>query len=145
MNSTVAADNGVMVYFGRDATAGAFYDQVALINVAFSASGQGVDTTLPPIIGTGLWNTTIAPLGLSVAAPSYVGWKAAGCSGLNLASLTTAAGTSATIADQATEYDTRAHILNRVVSVDATGAATGYADAASIWDTSALATAFGAP
>jgi hypothetical protein len=61
-----------------------------------------------------------------------------------LESLTTAAGTSATIADQATEYDSRDHILNRVVTVTA-GTPSGYQAAATNWDVSALATEWGAP
>jgi hypothetical protein len=133
LNSTVSVDANVTAYFGRDAGTGAFYDQVALLNVTFGGAGT---------IGTGLWNTTTAPLSLGDA--SYVGWKSVNCSGLN-ASQTTATGTSATIAEQATEYDTRDHILNRVVTVTA-GAPTGYqATAASAWDVSSLATAWGAP
>ncbi len=134
LNSSVSVDANVTAYFGRDAGTGAFYDQVALLNVTFSGAGT---------IGTGLWNTTTAALSLGDA--SYVGWKSVGCSGLNIASLTTAAGTSATIAEQATEYDTRDHILNRVVTVTA-GAPAGYqATAATTWDVTSLATAWGAP
>jgi pectin methylesterase-like acyl-CoA thioesterase len=134
LNSRVNVDANVTAYFGRDAGTGAYYDQAALVNVTFSGAGT---------IGAGLWNTGTAPLGLGDA--SYVGWKSAGCSGLNLDTLTTATGTSATIADQATEYDTRDHILNRVVTVTA-GAPSGYqATAATPWDLTALATAWGAP
>ena len=133
LNSTVSVDANVTAYFGRDAGTGAYYDQVALLNVTFSGAGT---------IATGLWNTTTAPLSLGDA--SYVGWKSFGCSGLNIASLTTATGTSATIAEQATEYDTRDHILNRVVTVTA-GVPTGYQATAAAWDVSSLATAWGAP
>ena len=133
LNSTVSVDANVTAYFGRDAGAGAFYDQAALINVVFSGAGM---------IGAGIWNVTTAPL--SLGDSSYVGWKSAGCSGLNLASLTTDPKTSATIASQATEYDTRDHILNRVVTVTA-GAPSGYAAVASAWDLSVLASAWGAP
>jgi hypothetical protein len=133
LNSTVSVDANVTAYFGRDAGTGAFYDQAALINVVFSGAGM---------IGAGIWNVTTAPL--SLGDSSYVGWKSAGCSGLNLASLTTDPKTSATIASQATEYDTRDHILNRVVSVTA-GVPGGFQAAATTWDVSALATAWGAP
>ena len=133
LNSSVNVDANVTAYFGRDAGTGAFYDQVALVNVAFSGAGT---------IGTGLWNTATAPL--SLGDSSYVGWKSAGCSGLNIASLTTATGTSATIASQSTEYDTRDHILNRVVTVTS-GAPSGYQSAATAWDLTSLATAWGAP
>ncbi len=133
LNSAVSVDANVTATFGRDAGTGAWYDQVALINIAFSGAGT---------IGAGLWNTTTAPLSLGDA--SYVGWKSAGCTGLNLASLTTATGTSATIANQSTEYDTRDHILNRVVTVTS-GSPSGYEAVPTAWDVSSLASAWGAP
>jgi hypothetical protein len=133
LNSTVSVDANVTAYFGRDAGAGAFYDQAALINVVFSGAGM---------LGAGIWNVTTAPLALGDS--SYVGWKSAGCSGLNLASLITDSETSATIAGQATEYDSRDHILNRVVTVTA-GVPSGFQAAATTWDVSALTTAWGAP
>ena len=132
-NSTVSVDANVTATFGRDAGTGSFYDQAALVNVAFTGSGA---------IGTGLWNVGTAPL--SVGDSSYVGWKSAGVTGLNISSLTTAAGTSALIANQATEYDTRDYILNRVVAVSG-GTVTGYQAAATAWDVTALATAWSAP
>ena len=133
LNSTVSVDANVTATFGRDAGTGAWYDQAALINVVFSGAGM---------IGSGIWNVGTAPLSLGDA--SFVGWKSAGCSGLNLASLTTAAMTSATIASQATEYDSRDHILNRVVTVTA-GVPSGYQAATTTWDVSSLATAWAAP
>lgn len=133
LNSTVAVDANVTAMFGRDAGGTGFYDQVALINVMFTGAGT---------IGAGLWTTTTAPV--SLGDSSYVGWKSAGCTGLNLATLTTATGTSATIASQATEYATRAQILNDVVTVTA-GVPSGFQAAATPWDVSALATAWGAP
>jgi hypothetical protein len=133
LNSTVSVDANVTAYFGRDAGTGAYYDQAALINVVFSGAG---------LLGAGIWNVTTAPL--SLGDSSYVGWKSAGCSGLNLASLTTDPKTSATIASQATEYDTRDHILNRVVTVTA-GVPSGFQAAATSWDVSGLATAWAAP
>jgi len=133
MNSSVSVDAGVTAYFGRDAGAGTYYDQAALINVTFTGAGT---------IGGGIWNVGTAPTILGDS--SYVGWKAAGCTGLNLATAVTAANTSATIASQATEYDTRDHILNRVVTVTA-GAPSGFQAVATPWDTSSLAAAWGAP
>ena len=133
LNSAVTVDANVTATFGRDAGTGAWYDQVALVNVAFSGAGT---------IGTGLWNMTTPPL--SIGDASYVGWKSVGCTGLDLASLTTAPGTSATIANQSTEYDTRDHILNRVVTITS-GAPSGYEAAATAWDVSSLASAWGAP
>lgn len=136
LNSTVSVDANVTAFFGRDAGVGTFYDQVALINVAFTGAGT---------IGAGIWNVATAPLILG--DPSFVGWKAAGCTGLNLATAVTAANTSATIASQSTEYDSRDHILNRVVAVtagDGGSVPTGFQAAATTWDVSALATAWGA-
>jgi pectate lyase len=133
LNSTVSVDANVTATFGRDAGTGAFYDQAAVINVVFSGAGM---------LGAGIWNIGTAPL--SLGDSSYVGWKSAGCSGLNLAALTTDPKTSATIASQATEYDTRDHILNRVVTVTA-GVPSGYTAAATSWDVSSLATAWAAP
>jgi hypothetical protein len=133
LNSTVNVDANVTAFFGRDAGTGAFYDQAALINVTFTGTGT---------IGAGIWNVTTPPL--SLGDSSYVGWKSAACTGLNLATAVTAPSTSATIASQATEYDTRDHILNRVVAVTA-GAPSGYQAAATTWDVSALATAWMAP
>ncbi|MET0793414.1 MAG: pectinesterase family protein, partial [Polyangiaceae bacterium] len=133
LDSTVSVDANVTAFFGRDAGPGAFYDQAALVNVTFTGAGM---------IGAGVWNVATAPL--SLADSSYVGWKSAGISGLNFATLVTDPKTSATIAAQATEYDTRDHILNRVVTVTA-GVPSGFQAAATAWDVSALASAFGAP
>ena len=133
LDSKVTVDADITATFGRNAGAGAYYDQAALINVAFEGEGT---------IGTGLWNTNTAPTSMGDA--SYVGWKSSGCTGLHLASLTTASGTSGAIADQANEYDTRDHILNRVVTITA-GVPSGYEAAATLWDVSSLADAWGAP
>jgi len=136
LNSTVAVDPNVTVSFGRDAGTGAFYDQVALINVMFSSTGNGA-------LAAGLWNITTPPL--SLGDSSFVGWKAAECTGLMAETITPAAGTSSTINSQASEYDTRDHILNRVVTVT-TGVPSGYQPATTTtnWDLVGLATAFGA-
>ncbi len=133
LGGTVSVDTGAVVFFGRDAGTGPWYDQAALINVMFTGAGT---------IGAGIWNVGTLPL--AIGTSGSVGWKSAGCSGLNLAALTTDTHTSATIDSQTTEYDTRDHILNRVVTV-ASGAATGFQAAATTWDTTALATTFGAP
>lgn len=133
LNSSVAVDANVTAFFGRDAGGSGFYDQAALVNVMFTGAGT---------IGAGLWTTTTAPLALGDS--SFVGWKSAGCTGLNLATDTTAAMTSAVIASQSTEYANRGEILNDVVVVTS-GVASGYTAAATAWDVSALATAWGAP
>src|SRR5262249_49285437 len=95
LNSTVSGGANVTAPFGRDRGGSGFYDQAALVNVTFTGAGT---------IGAGLWTTTTSPL--SLGDSSYVGWKSAGCTGLNLATNTTAAMTSAVIAGQATEYAT---------------------------------------
>jgi uncharacterized protein YjdB len=133
LNSTVSVDANVTAYFGRDAGTGAFYDQAALINVTFTGAGT---------IGAGIWNVTTPPL--SLGDSSFVGWKSAGVSGLDLATTLTSADASATIASQATEYDTRDDILNRVVTVTA-NVPSGFQAAATTWDVSSLASAWGAP
>ena len=92
-------------------------------------------------IGTGLWN--IVPVPTSLGDSSYVGWKSDTCTGLNLP-LATATGTSSTINSEAAEYDTRDHILNRVVTVTA-GVPAGFQAAATAWNVAPLATAWGAP
>ncbi len=133
LNSTVSVDAMVTAFFGRDAGVGAFYDQAALLNVTFSGAGM---------VGAGLWNVGTPPL--SLADSSYVGWKSAGVTGLNVAALTTDPKTSPTIASQASEYDTRDHILNRVVTVTA-GVPTAFQAAPTTWNVAPLATAWGAP
>jgi hypothetical protein len=134
LNSTVSVDSGILCSYGRDAGTGSFFDQVALVNNTFTGSG-----TLAP----GLWVTSTAPL--SLGDSTYVGWKASGNSGLGAETATTATGTAATINSLASEYDTRDHILNRVVTVTGGTTPVGYQAAATIWDLSALAAAFGAP
>jgi len=86
----------------------------------------------------------VTTLPLSLGDSSSVGWKSVGVSGLNLSGLSTDSHTSGTIASQGSEYDTRDHVLNRVVTVTA-GAPTGYQAAATNWDVSTLASAWGAP
>src|SRR5581483_4736551 len=123
LGGTVNVDPNVTAYFARDAGGTGFYDQVALINVVFSSLGNGV-------LGAGLWNPGTPPLSLD---PGFVGWKAAGCTGLGADTITPLGGTSATINSQLTEYDTRDHILNRIVTVTA-GAAVGYQDVTTPWN-----------
>jgi hypothetical protein len=133
-NSTVSVDSGISAAYGRDAGQGSFYDQVALVNNTFTGAGT---------LATGLWVTTTAPLKLGDA--SYVGWKAAGNTGLGADTASNATGTSSSITSQASEYDTRDHILNRVVTVSGGTTPTGFQAAATAWDVSSLAAAWGAP
>ena len=133
LHSTVSVDSGILCAFGRDAGTGNFFDQVAVVGNTFTGGGT---------LAAGLWVTSTAPL--SLGDSSYVGWKATGNTGLGSDTAATATGTSATINSVASEYDTRDHIFNRVITVTGT-TPVGYQAAATIWDTSALAAAWGAP
>jgi hypothetical protein len=133
LNSTVNVDSGIICSYGRDAGTGSLFDQVALVNNSFAGSGT---------LASGLWVTTTAPL--SLGDSTFVGWKASGNTGLGAETATTAAGTASSINSVGTEYDTRDHILNRVVTVTA-GVPSGFQAASTIWHTSSLAAAFGAP
>jgi adhesin/invasin len=135
LNSRVSVDAGLAAVFGRNASGSGFYDQVAIVGSTFSGPGQ---------LGSGLW--TMAPSPLAIGDSTYVGWKAADNKGL-AAGLSGASGTASTIADQANQYDTRDHILNRVISVS--GTTLTYVDlpvgGKEAWNVSSLATAWGAP
>jgi len=132
VNSTVSVDASATITYARNAGGSGFYDQVTLINNTFSGSGT---------IGTGLWVVTTTPLSLGDA--TYVGWKAAGNTGLSADSITTATGTASTINSQSTHWATRDEILNEVVTVTS-GTPSGYQTASSTWDTSTLASTWGA-
>jgi hypothetical protein len=137
LNSTVTVDDGMTAYFGRDAGAGAFYDQVALVNVACQADAGKSATG---VLGAGLWSPDAY---LYYAGyPNFVGWKTYNVTGLTAASDTPRA--NAAVLDGTTytdEFSTRNLILNRVVSFD--GSAFSYAAAGTTWDLSALQTQFG--
>jgi hypothetical protein len=133
LNSTVSVDSGMVASYGRDAGTGAFYDQVALINNVFSGAGT---------LTTGLWDTRTQPIIL--VDPTFVGWKASGNTGLSADTIQTATNTASSINSQSTEYDNRDHILNRVVTITA-GAPSGFQTVANPWDTSGLASQWGAP
>jgi hypothetical protein len=132
-DSTVAVDAGISAAYGRDPGGTGFYDQVALVNNTFTGSGK---------LASGLWVTTTAPSRLGDS--TYVGWKAWRNTGLGAESAATASGTAASIASVGSEYDTRDHILNRVITISG-GAPSGFAAASTTWDTTSLAAAWGAP
>jgi hypothetical protein len=134
VNSTVSVDAGIKAAYGRDATAGNFYDQVTVLNNTFTGGGALLDP--------GLWVTSTVPLRLGDS--TYVGWKQFGNTGLNAETIVPDPLTASTIASGGTEYDTRDHILNRVVTVSG-GVPTGYTGATTTWDVSSLANAWGAP
>jgi len=134
LDSTVSVDSGIKAAYGRDAGTGSFYDQVTLLNNTFSGAGSLLDP--------GLWVTSTAPLHLGDS--TYVGWKAFGNTGLGAETITPDPLSASTIASGGVEYDTRDHILNRVISVSG-GVPTGYTGAATTWDVSSLANGWGAP
>jgi protocatechuate 3,4-dioxygenase beta subunit len=137
LDSTVSVDAGISAAFGRNAGGSGFYDQVALVGNNFTGGGA---------VTAGLWipagSSGYAPISLGDA--SSVGWKAQNNTGLSVETNTPLAVASGTVAVLASEYDTRAHILNRVVTVSG-GVPSGFADAATTWDVSGLAAAWGAP
>jgi len=144
--SRVKVDDYATQYFGRDAGAGAFYDQVALIDVAFTSTNP---TPVSASIGAGLWKLDNPQIKID-DPPQYVGWKSVNCTWQGTAVGTPTTGTSGTIASQASEYDTRDHILNRVVTVTA-GVPNGFqavdtaTSATTPWDLSAFVQAWSAP
>jgi len=130
LNSAVGVDANVTATFGRDAGGSGFYDQVALINVAFSGAGT---------IGPGLWNIATAPLAMGDA--SYVGWKSAGCTGLNIAALTTAR--ERPPPSPVSRRSTTRATTSSIASSRLPRARLGYEAVAAPWDVSSLATTWG--
>jgi hypothetical protein len=133
LRSTVSVDAGITAAYARVAGAGSWYDQVAVIGNAFSGGGR---------LASGLWLTGTPPA--SLGDSTHVGWKASGNTGLGAEVQAPAAGTASTVAGLSSEYDSRDHVLNRVVTVSG-GVPTGFAPASTRWDTSALAARWGAP
>ncbi len=137
LNSTVTVDDGISTLFARDAGTGAFYDQVALVNVVMKADAA---KTSSGTLGSGLWSSDSY---LYWGDGSYIGWKKYNVTGLTAVSDTPRANTATLDSTTYTnEFSTRALILNRVVNYAADGTLS-YADVTSNWDTSALASDFG--
>jgi hypothetical protein len=133
-DSTVTTQNSISTYLARNAGAGAYYDQCAVINTDFINEGTGR-------VG-GLWQSGTVYTFLAGAA-QHVGMKVykltQGGSPLTL-DMPSANHTDMTDALYNSEYNTRDKILNRVYNT--TGS---YQAAASVWNISSLVTAFGAP
>jgi len=132
-NSKVTTQNGMTTYFSRNPGAGAYYDQCAVINTAFTNEGSG---KIADTIWRGTTYTFLA------GAQEHVGWKvynntvngaAQDTSGM-LANTTVMAAGLYDI-----EYNGRRAILNRVYQK-----AGGYAPAGVTWDISALEPVFNA-
>jgi hypothetical protein len=131
-NSKVTTQNGMTTYFGRNAGAGDFYDQVAIVDSEFTNEGTGK-------LGATLWSGSTYDF--LAGFPQHVGAKYHNVTvkeGTFDAS--GAAANVVPITDYALEYNGRRAILNRVYNKSA-GA---YEPASSVWDVTSLETAFSA-
>jgi pectin methylesterase-like acyl-CoA thioesterase len=131
--SRVKVEYPMTAYFSRNPGAGAYYDQAAVIDTAFTLEG-----TIAPAI----WNTSVYTY--LEGAPEHVGWKlynnTVDGSPQNVSEM--AANTNVIApAVYNLEYNGRRTILNRVYKKSG-----GYepAAAASVWDLSALESDFSA-
>jgi hypothetical protein len=133
-NSKVKTENGMTTYFGRNPGAGAYYDQIAVIDTEFTNIGTGT-------VAASLWSGT-AYTSLAGAA-EHVGCKFFNVTVASGGALNTT-GKNANVNEitQAVydaEYNGRRAILNRVYQK-----AGGYAAAGTVWDIDALETGFAA-
>jgi hypothetical protein len=129
--SRVKVEYPMIAYFSRNPGAGAYYDQTAVIDTAFTLEG-----TIAPAI----WNTSVYTY--LEGAPEHVGWKlynnTVGGSPQDVSEM--AANTSVIAGTVYNlEYNGRRAILNRVYRKSG-----GYESAASVWDLSALESDFSA-
>ncbi|MDR0643334.1 MAG: Ig-like domain-containing protein [Treponema sp.] len=131
-NSRVTTQNGMTTYFGRNAGAGDFYDQVAIVDSEFTNEDTGR-------IGATLWSGTTYDF--LAGFPQHVGAK--------YHNVTVKDGTFSDdgalanvvpIENYALEYNGRRAVLNRVYRTDLNA----YAPAGSAWDVTALEAAFNA-
>jgi pectin methylesterase-like acyl-CoA thioesterase len=132
-NSRVTTKNGMTTYFGRNPGAGAYYDQCAVVNTAFTNDETGR-------IGDTIWRGTAYTF--LEGAAEHVGWKVYGNTVAGALQNTDGklSNTSVISADvYAREYNGRDTILNRVYNKTGT-----YEAAPARWDLSALETAFSA-
>ncbi len=133
LNSKVAVEDNMMIYLGRDAGTGSFYDQVAVVNTVFSL---GKDALIAPSLWGG---NTSNPSYLCIKDDSLnVGWKDFG--------LTYADGSGVDLKNRLkntneiplalfnAEFNGRNTILNRVYNITEKK----YEDNSSIWDLSKL-------
>ncbi|MDR0785462.1 MAG: Ig-like domain-containing protein [Treponema sp.] len=131
-NSKVKTQNGMTTYFGRNAGAGDFYDQVAIVDTEFTNEGSGR-------IGAALWASSTYDF--LAGFPQHVGAKYHNVTVKDgTFDASGAAANVVPITDYALEYNGRRAILNRVYRT-APGA---YEPASSAWDVTALEAAFNA-
>ena len=135
-NSKVTTQNNMVTYFARNAGGGAaFYDQCAVINTAFT--NEGVGRIAPAVWGGGYSSATRID-----GAAEHAGWKLCGNTVDGVPQNTAVLPDDTSVIPQELydlEYSERRVILNRVYQK-----AGGYIDAESVWDISALETAFNA-
>jgi hypothetical protein len=132
-NSKVKTETGMTTYFGRNPGAGAYYDQCAVVNTAFTNEGTGQ-------IGATIWRGTTYTF--LEGAAEHVGWKVYGntVGGIPQNTGGKLANTNVIREDvYNSEYKGRNTILNRVYNINGT-----YQAASSVWDLSALEIAFNA-
>ena len=129
--SRVKVQYPMRAYFGRNPGQGAYYDQAAVIDTAFTLEGT---------IAPGIWNTSVYTY--LEGAPEHVGWKLYNntVDGGPQDISEMAANTSVIAAAVYNlEYNGRRAILNRVYKKSG-----GYEPAASVWDLSVLESGFSA-
>ncbi|MDR0410846.1 MAG: Ig-like domain-containing protein [Treponema sp.] len=122
-NSKVTIQDSMTTYFGRNAGAGDFYDQVAIINVEFTLQGSGK-------LGTALWGGSTYDF--LAGSPQHVGAKYYNVTVKD--GTFSASGVAANVVELVGdhyehEYSNRHAILNRVYRRDSND----YAEISSIW------------
>jgi len=124
LNSTVTVEDGVTCYLGRNAGSGDFYDQIAVVNTAFTKEGAGS-------VSTDLWSG--ATYDYIDGKEDKVGLKVYGLTGdIDVSKAIAHVGTISA-ADYALEFNGRRTILNRVYVVEDDAYAAG-----SKWDETEL-------
>ena len=124
LNSTVTVEDGVTCYLGRNAGSGDFYDQIAVVNTAFTKEGAGS-------VSTALWSG--ATYDYIDGKEDKVGLKVYGLTGdIDVSKAIDHVGTISA-ADYALEFNGRRAVLNRVYVVEDDAYAAG-----SKWDETEL-------
>ncbi len=121
LNSTVTVEDGVTCYLGRNAGSGDFYDQIAVVNTAFTTEGEGS-------VSTDLWSGA-KTYDYIDGKEDKVGLKVYGLTGdIDVSKAIDHVGTISA-EDYALEFNGRRAILNRVYVVEDDAYAAG-----SKWD-----------
>jgi pectin methylesterase-like acyl-CoA thioesterase len=133
LNSKVSVEDNMMIYLGRDAGTGSFYDQVAVLNTTFSL---GKDALIAPRLWGG---NTSNPSYLCIKEDTLnVGWKDYGLTYPDGSAVDTKGRLTNTneIPEELfnTEFNGRNTILNRVYNITEKK----YENNSSLWDLSKL-------